>query len=294
MLRVLTLMLLAAIAPAQVGERTPETLQLWTGEVPGAQGDAERDRPRVFVHHAPDRDAEELRPAIVVCPGGGYRGLAMGHEGRAIAQWLNGLGITAVVLDYRHRGKGYGHPWPLRDAQRAIRLVRSSAAKWRVDPSKIGVLGFSAGGHLASSVSVHHDAGRQDAEDPIERCSSRPDFAVLCYAVIAFDQPFTHRGSQRNLLGKSPAPELVTKMSTERQVTKTTPPTFLWHTSADRGVPPENSVVYYLALRKHDVPCELHVFERGRHGVGLAKGLAAERWPELCRRWLVTRGVLSQ
>jgi len=279
-----------AAAPSE--PQKPETVLLWQDGAPGALGTEAKDQPKLLVFHAPKQ--QTASPAIVVCPGGGYGHLAMAHEGHEIAAWLNGIGITAAVLDYRHRGKGYGHPAPLLDAQRAMRLVRHHAGDWHVDAGKVGVLGFSAGGHLASSVSVHHDAGNKDAEDTIERQSCRPDFAVLCYAVLAFDESFTHKGSQRNLLGNSPSKELVHKMSSEKQVDKTTPPTFLWHTTSDRGVPPQNSVVYYLALLRHKVPCEMHLFEKGRHGVGLGKGLAADRWPELCQRWLITRGVLKQ
>lgn len=268
----------------------PEPVLLWDQAAPGALGDAAKDKPKVHVYRA---TKAEQHPAIVICPGGGYGHLAMDHEGHQIAAWLNTLGITAVILEYRHRGKGYGHPTPLLDAQRAMRFVRHHAKQWHVDAAKVGVIGFSAGGHLASSVSVHHDRGNPEAVDAIDRESCRPDFAVLCYPVIAFAQAYTHHGSQRNLLGKQPDIALVEKMSSERQVSADTPPTFLWHTDADKGVSAENSVVYYLALRRHKVPCELHCFERGRHGLGLAKGHAAERWPSLCATWLRGRGVLS-
>jgi len=267
----------------------PTAVLLWPDGAPGALGAEAKDMPQILLFRA---KSSEPSPAIVVCPGGGYGHLAMGHEGHQIAKWLNTIGVTAAVLEYRHRGKGYGHPAPLQDAQRAFRLVREQATAWGINPSKVGVLGFSAGGHLASSVSVHHDQGNPQATDPIERQSCRPDFAVLCYAVIAFDQPFTHRGSQRNLLGSQPADDLVAHMSSERQVNASTPPTFLWHTSNDPVVPARNSVAYYLALLQHKVPCEMHLFERGRHGVGLGKGLAAEQWPSICERWLVTRGIL--
>ena len=269
----------------------PTSALLWPGGAPGALGTEDKDKPKVLVYRAP---GPEPRPAIIVCPGGGYGHLAMGHEGHQIAKWLNGIGVTAVVLDYRHRGKGYGHPAPLGDAQRSFRLARHQSQAWGIDPNKLGVLGFSAGGHLASSVSVHHDSGDPNAEDAIEQRSCRPDFSVLCYAVIAFGQPFSHRGSQRNLLGTEPTPELVAHMSSERQVDATTPPTFLWHTSQDPVVPAQNSVAYYLALLEHKVPCEMHLFEQGRHGVGLGKGLAADEWPALCRRWLIPRGILTQ
>lgn len=279
-------------APVEAPPERPEVVLLWPDGAPGALGTEDKDKPKLLVFHA-GKKAQKV-PAIVVCPGGGYGHLAMGHEGHQIAAWLNSIGITAAVLDYRHRGKGYGHPAPLQDAHRALRLVRHHAETWHIDKHKVGVLGFSAGGHLAASASVHHDAGREGATDAIEQQPCRPDFSVLCYAVLAFGEPFAHKGSQRNLLGKDAAQELIRKMSAEKQVATTTPPTFLWHTTADRVVPPENSVRYYLALVKNKVPCEMHLFEKGRHGVGLGKGLAAERWPELCQRWLITRGVLEQ
>lgn len=269
----------------------PQVVPLWSGKAPGALGDEPKDKPQVTVVR-PARPDGQKTPAIVICPGGGYRHLAMGHEGHEIANWLRSIGIAGVILEYRHRGKGYGHPVPLRDVQRAMRLVRHHADDWGVDKEKVGVLGFSAGGHLASSVSVHYDAGKQEAEDAIERQSCRPDFAVLCYGVLTFGQPFSHKGSQRNLLGKDAPKELVQRMSSERHIDDKTPPTFLWHTTEDRVVPPENSIAYYLALKKHKVPCEMHLFEKGRHGIGLGKGHAASRWPELCRLWLQARGVL--
>jgi acetyl esterase/lipase len=282
------------LGPQELGpqELGPEELLLWPDGAPGALGDEDKDRPRLQLWRAPAREAAS--PAILVCPGGGYAHLALGHEGRQIAAWLNGIGVTAAVLEYRHRGKGYGHPAPLQDAQRALRTVRHHAADWGVDPARIGVLGFSAGGHLASSLSVHHDAGAAAAADPIDRSSCRPDFAVLCYPVIAFGQPFTHRGSQRNLLGPEPTAALVAEMSSERHVDETTPPTFLWHTTADRVVSVQNSLTYYAALQSAGVPCALHCFEKGRHGVGLGAGLAASAWPDLCRAWLVEREVLDR
>jgi acetyl esterase/lipase len=272
-------------------KQQPEVILLWPDGAPDALGTEAKDKPRVHVYRATS-SAKAPTPAVVICPGGGYGHLAMGHEGHQIAAWFNSIGVTGIILEYRHRGKGYGHPTPLQDVQRAMRLVRHHANDWNVDSSKIGVIGFSAGGHLASSVSVHHDTGNAKSTDAIETQSCRPDFSILCYAVLAFGQPFTHKGSQRNLLGDQPATALVTMMSSDRQVNETTPPAFLWHTTGDRVVPPENSVAYYLALRKHQVPCEMHLFEKGRHGIGLGKGLAAESWPELCKRWLITRGIL--
>lgn len=266
---------------------------LWPKGAPDAKGTEAKDRPQLIIH-LPEKD-QAVRSAIVICPGGGYGGLAMDHEGKQIAQWLNENGIAAFICDYRHRGKGYGHPAPLQDAQRAIRTVRARAEEFNVDANKIGILGFSAGGHLASTAATHFDAGKPDAGDPIEKVSCRPDFAVLCYAVIAFNQPFTHRGSQKNLLGENPDPELVKSLSNELQVTSETPPTFLWHTYEDTGVPPDNSLAFYSALVKNKVPGELHIYEKGRHGVGLAKGIVGtERWPDDCIAWLVNRGMAKK
>jgi acetyl esterase/lipase len=230
---------------------------------------------------------------IVICPGGGYGNLAMDHEGHQIGRWLNEHGIAGFICDYRHRGKGYGHPAPLQDAQRAIRTVRSRAAEFGVDPARIGILGFSAGGHLASTAVTHFDSGDAQSADPVLRTSSRPDFGILCYPVIAFDQPFTHRGSQRNLLGEGAAAELIASLSNERQVTAQTPPCFLWHTYEDRGVPPENSLVFYQALLAHKIPAELHIYEKGRHGLGLAKDTpGTSAWSDACLAWLKNRGLL--
>ena len=276
--------------PKQDASPAPQNHDLWAKGAPGALGNEPKDRPRIRVYHA---SAAKRRPAIVVCPGGGYGHLALDHEGRQIARWLNSIGVTAIVLEYRHRGKGYGHPAPLQDVQRALRFCRARADAWSIDAKRLGVLGFSAGGHLASSVSVHHDAGDPAANDPIDRHGCRPDFAILCYPVIALGQPFTHKGSQRKLLGQKPSRALLRTMSTEQGVSAATPPTFLWHTHADRAVSAQNSLVYYQALAKHGVQAELHIFEKGRHGLGLARGHAAERWPELCRSWLRGLGVLK-
>ncbi|HUU12912.1 MAG TPA: alpha/beta hydrolase, partial [Terriglobia bacterium] len=199
----------------------------------------------------------------------GYQMLAMDHEGRQIARWLNSIGIAAFVLKYRH-APHYHHPAPLTDAKRALRMGRFGAAGFRVAPDAIGIWGFSAGGHLASTLGTHFDAGDANASDPIERVSCRPDFLVLAYPVISFTTEFTHQGSLHNLLGENPDPNLVEQFSNEKQVTKNTPPTFLFHTDEDDGVPAENSVLFYLALRKAGVPAELHIYQHGQHGVGLA------------------------
>ena len=269
----------------------PGTELLWPDGAPGAKGDKPADKPTLTVY-LPDRD-KAADSAVVICPGGGYGGLAVGHEGHDIARWLNGMGVAGIILEYRHRGRGYGHPAPLHDAQRAIRTVRARAARWRVDPQKIGIMGFSAGGHLASTAGTHFDKGNSEARDPIERFSCRPDFMILCYPVIAFDEPYTHRGSQRNLLGQNADPELARSLSSEKQVTARTPPTFLFHTDEDTGVAAENSVFFYLALRRAKVPAELHVYRRGRHGLGLAsKTPGTSSWSECCREWMRDRGLL--
>jgi acetyl esterase/lipase len=276
--------------PAAAAE--PEVLLLWPEGAPGAKGERPEDKPQVTVWPAPPEKAAGT--AIVVCPGGGYGNLAMDHEGKQIAEWLNTLGVTAAVLEYRHRGKGYGHPAPMQDVQRAIRTVRANAEKWDVHPQRVGVLGFSAGGHLASTAATHFDRGNKKSDDPIERQSCRPDFAILCYPVIAFGESYTHTGSQRNLLGENADPKLIAEFSNEKQVTRDTPPTFLWHTTEDKAVPPENSVRFYLALRRAGVSAELHIFEHGRHGLGLAKDIpAVSLWPKLCEEWLRGREFLK-
>jgi acetyl esterase/lipase len=271
----------------------PKTELLWPKGAPGAKGDAPADKP-TLITYVPERDKAN-GAAIVVCPGGGYGGLAMSHEGHDIAKWLNSFGVAAFICDYRHRGKGYGHPAPLQDAQRAIRTVRARGAELGVDPARVGILGFSAGGHLASTAATHFDKGKPDSDDAIERVGSRPDFAVLCYAVIAFDEEYTHKGSQNNLLGKDAPADLLRRFSNEKQVTAETPPTFLWHTNEDTGVPPENSIYFYLALRKAKVPAELHIYEHGKHGLGLAPSLpAVASWSRTCEEWMRGRGLLGE
>lgn len=270
----------------------PVAEPLWPARAPGAVGDRPEDIPTLRIWQPAENPA---KTAIVVCPGGGYGHLALDHEGKQIAQWLNSLGITAAVLEYRHRGKGYGHPAPMTDAQRAIRLVRSRAAALNIEPNRVGIIGFSAGGHLASTAATHFDAGNPQADDPIDRISCRPDFAILCYAVIAFGEPFTHTGSQHNLLSKEAPPELVEQFSNEKQVTPETPPCFLWHTDEDRVVPPDNSVMFYLACRKQKVPAELHIYRSGQHGLGLAANAnGANLWPKQCELWLRGQGFLPK
>jgi acetyl esterase/lipase len=268
----------------------PQTIRLWPGDAPGAQGSDDKDIPTLTMYAA---NGKSSGVGVIVCPGGSYTGLAMNHEGRQVANFLNSVGITAFVLKYR-LGPKYHHPVEIGDAQRAIRIVRSRAAEFHVDADKVGVLGFSAGGHLASSVGTHFDSGKSDAADPIDKVGSRPDFLVLGYPVISFTTPYTHKGSLKNLLGDNPDPELVKSLSSELQVTAQTPPTFLFSTSGDTAVPSENSVMFYLALHKAGVPAELHIFEKGPHGVGLGgMDAALEEWPRLLVIWFRTRGLLK-
>ena len=269
----------------------PKTELLWPDGAPGAKGTEAKDKPTLIIY-LPDKPNGA---GIVICPGGGYGGLAIDHEGHQIGRWLNENGIAGFICDYRHRGKGYGHPAPLQDAQRAICTVRSRAKSFGVDPGKIGILGFSAGGHLCSTAVTHFDNGSADSTDAVMRVSSRPDFGILCYPVIAFDQPYTHKGSQRNLLGEDASPELIASLSNEKQVKDDSPPCFLWHTEEDKGVPPENSLVFYQALVAHKIPAELHIYEQGPHGLGLAKlRPGANAWPAACIAWLKVRGIVPQ
>lgn len=291
-MRTLLTFLLIAFSLPSIVSAEPKTELLWPEGAPNKLGDQPKDKPSLIIY-LPE---EEKRNGcgVVVLPGGGYGGLAMDHEGHQIARWLNSFGVAAFICDYRHRGKGYGHPAPLQDAQRAIRTVRARAEEFGVKPDRVGILGFSAGGHLCSTALTHFDKGKADADDKIQRVSCRPDFGVLCYAVIALDQPFTHMGSQHNLLGKDASKELIESLSNEKQVTSETPPTFLWHTEEDTAVPPENSIVFYLAMVKNKVPGELHIYQKGQHGIGLGANVAgASDWPNACQRWLKLRGLLE-
>ena len=277
-------------AAARADEPTVELL--WPQGAPGAKGDRPADKPTLTIF-LPDEN-KAVGTAVVVCPGGGYGGLATDHEGHQFARWFNGFGVACFMLEYRHRGRGYGHPAPLQDAQRAIRIVRANAAEWNVDPERIGIMGFSAGGHLASTAGTHFDGGNPDAADPVERVSCRPDFLLLCYPVIALDEPYTHRGSQNNLLGADADPALVRSLSNEKQVTPQTPPTFLFHTDEDTVVPVENSVQFYLALRRAGVPAEMHIYRSGPHGVGLATKLpGTSSWPDRLKDWMQGQGLLT-
>jgi acetyl esterase/lipase len=261
---------------------------LWTGAAPGALGTAAKDIPTL----TPFIATNGTGAAMVICPGGGYAGLAA-HEGKDYALWLNSRGITAFVLKYRLGSSGYRYPVEYQDVARAIRLVRSGAREWNVDPNRVGVMGSSAGGHVASMAMTHFDAGDTNAPDAIDRVSSRPDLAILCYPVITMGK-FTHSGSKGNLLGANPTPELVEETSSELQVKKDSPPCFLWSTYADTTVAIENTLDFASALRKARVPFEVHVYQRGPHGQGLgSKTYDPTKWlPWVgeCSRWLKEQG----
>jgi acetyl esterase/lipase len=265
----------------------PKVELLWPKGAPGAVGTEEADKPSLTVFQPPADKANGT--AVVICPGGGYGFLAKDHEGKQVAEWFNQRGVTAFMLLYRIAPR-YRHPAPLQDAQRAIRTVRARAKEWNIDPKRIGIMGFSAGGHLASTAGTHFDDGKTDADDPIEKVSCRPDFLVLCYPVITFDAPYAHMGSRNNLLGKDQEAKLVESLCNDKQVTDKTPPTFLFHTDADKGVVPENSILFYMALRKAKVPAELHIYEKGNHGVGLAaKDPILSTWADRLNGWLESR-----
>ena len=289
----LSLCLIACLAGGLFAQppAPPKPDLLWPDGAPGALGTADEDQPSLTPHLVPS--GRGTGAAVIVCPGGGYQHLSMDKEGEQVAAWLNSIGVAAFVLKYR-LGPSYHHPVELGDAQRAIRTVRYKAAEFRVDPGRIGIMGFSAGGHLASTAGTHYDAGNADAPDPIDRIGSRPDFLVLCYAVISLHEPFAHVGSRTMLLGNTPDPELVDNLSNESQVNAQTPPAFLFHTANDRTVPVENSVNFFLALRKAGVPAELHIYENGPHGVGLAPTDATlSTWPARLEAWLRGRGLLN-
>ncbi len=283
------LALTCALCAADAGG--PKEELLWPQGAPGAVGTESADKPTLTAYLPPADTATGT--AVVVCPGGGYGHLAVGHEGKGPAEFLNRLGVAAFVLKYRIAPRSH-HPAPLQDVQRALRTVRSRAKESHLDPHKIGVWGFSAGGHLASTAATHFDDGKPDAADPVERASCRPDFAILCYPVITLKPPYYHKGSRDNLLGKNPDPQLLDSLCNDTQVTPRTPPTFLFHTNTDTAVPPENSVLFYMALRKAKVPAEMHIYEKGAHGVGLApRDPVLSSWPKRLADWLQVRGLLT-
>lgn len=269
-----------------------EPVRLWTEAAPGALGTEPKDIP-TLTPFLPEV-GRSSGAAVVVCPGGGYGGLA-DHEGTDYALWLNQQRVAAFVLKYRLGSNGYRHPVMLQDAARAVRLVRARAADWGVDPKRVGIMGSSAGGHLASTLVTHFDAGKPGDPDPVERQSSRPDLGILCYPVITMGE-FTHGGTRQNLLGPNPTPEWIENLSNERQVTAQTPPCFIWHTWEDSGVAVENSLQFASALRRARVPFDLHVFEKGRHGIGLADKPPFEHthpWARDCAFWFKERGFVT-
>ncbi|MGH8019371.1 MAG: alpha/beta hydrolase [Opitutaceae bacterium] len=295
------LLLLSLVTSVPLDATEPEVIALWPEGVPDLRSDAAPERVennRVSEVHYPTltvfRVADNTTPhtGVVVCPGGGYARLAIDHEGYAIARWLNERGVNAFVLRYRLRE--YGHPAPLRDVLRAIRTVRSRAADFGVDGDRIGVIGFSAGGHLASSAATlfDHPDGRTGAA--LDAMSARPDFAALVYPVITMDKPFTHGGLRRNLLGEAPAQERIMLLSTDRQITPETPPIFLVHCADDKTVPLENSLLFLHALRKAGVPCEAHLHETGGHGFGMRESKnTVSDWPARLEAWLRFHGWLE-
>jgi acetyl esterase/lipase len=275
---------------ASVRAQPSNSLPLWAEGAPDALGKEPKDIPTLTPYlAAPD---QATGAAIVICPGGGYGGLAV-HEGDHYARWLNEMGLAGFVLKYRLAPDGYHHPAMLHDAARAVRTVRARAREWKLDPARIGIMGSSAGGHLASTLVTHFDAGNAASDDVVERQSSRPDLGILCYAVITMGE-FTHKGSRYNLLGPNPSPELIRELSNELQVTKNTPPCFIWHTFEDRAVPVENALQFAEALRKAGVRFDLHIYEKGEHGLGLgsAPGDPAHRhpWAADCAYWLKAHG----
>lgn len=278
--------------------REPEVVSLWPEGAPGAKGTQDKDIPTLTVH--PPARATANGTAVLVFPGGGYRGLTMISEGHAVGEWLATLGVTAFVVRYRLPGDGYPHPVPLQDAERALATVRHEAARWSVAPDRIGAMGFSAGGHLVSTLATHFSEHRPSPVDAIDETQSRPDFAILAYPVITMG-PYTHPGSRSQLIGDPPDPGLVQLLSNELHVTARTPPTFLVHAADDRAAPPDNSLLFYRALRHAGVPSELHIFERGGHGLREGRGWGfggkrvgpASAWPDRVADWLRARGLLS-
>lgn len=288
----LTLLLIFAATAVRADSFGPDATPLWPKGAPGAAGTDESDIPTIRAYLPPKETATGA--GVVICPGGGYGILAYDHEGAQVAKWLNRIGVAGFVLRYRHAPK-YRHPTPLSDTQRALRFIRANSEKFGVAKNRIGVMGFSAGGHLASTAATHFDFGKKDSDDTVDRESCRPDFAVLCYPVISFTAPWSHSGSARNLLGDKPDPALLENLSNDKQVTSETPPTFLFHTGEDTGVPVQNSLAFYTACVNAKVPAELHAYQIGPHGVGLAPAdPATHGWKDRLADWMKANGFLAE
>lgn len=292
----------ATIAAAQLSPmRTPADqvphgaeIRLWDGPAPGAVGDTPADIPHLeFFGASPDAKlADGLRTAVIVCPGGGYTHLAYDKEGTRIAEWLNGEGISAFVLTYRLAPR-YHYPAPIQDGQRAVRWVRAHAAEYGISPNRIGVWGFSAGGHIVGMLGTRFDAGKSDAANPVDRVSDRPDFVISSYGGLTLDPDVARKSAMEPLIGPNAPPSLKDELSPDRHVSKDDPPFFLYATQADQRVPPLSTVVFFEALTRAGVPAEMHVFERGPHGTALGQGYPALLvWPMLLHNWLQVHGWL--
>ena len=283
--------LFASLILSRAEIKTP--LPLWPDGAPGALGDAIDDIP-TLTPYLPD-PTNATGAVTIICPGGGYAHLAP-HEGNDYALWLNQHGVTCFVLKYRLGSSGYHHPAMLNDAARAVRWVRAHADEYKIDPKRVGIMGSSAGGHLAATLMTHFDSGNTNAADAIERQSSRPDIGILCYAVISLGE-FAHQGSKDNLLGKNPSLDLVKLLSNELQVTTNTPPCFIWATFEDKTVPVENSLLFAAALRKNQVPFDLHIYQKGGHGLGLGDRTPPfahpHPWTGDCLFWLKAQGFVK-
>jgi len=278
-----------AAGPAAEAPPGPPKLALWPGQAPVGDGTFEAASPSITIHRPPPEKANGA--AVVICPGGGYGGLVAGPEGHGIAQWLVRHGIAGVVLEYRlPRGRPFV---PLLDAHRAVRTVRARARPWNIDPKRIGIMGFSAGGHLASTAGTHFDEGDPKAADPIERVSCRPDFMILVYPVITMSAK-THGGTKANLLGRNPTPEMVDLFSNEKQVTGRTPPAFLAHAKDDKPVDPDNSRNFHEALQAHKVAAQYLELPEGGHGLNGYKGPMWDAWQQGALEWLAAQDLIPR
>jgi acetyl esterase/lipase len=280
-------LVLAVLASAAMAAE-PAAELLWPDGAPLLDANKPGTAPTITVH-MPEA-GKSNGAAVVICPGGGYGGVVMSYEGHDVARWLNRYGFVGIVLKYRV--SPYRHPVEMLDGQRAMRLARSRARQLNVDPNRIGIMGFSAGGHLASTVGTHFDAGQANAADPIDRVSCRPDFMVLVYPVITMGAK-THGGSRANLLGNSPSAELIDLLSNEKHVTKQTPPTFLAHATTDQAVPVANSAMFHEALKAHGVPAEFFELPTGAHGLGCGNGKEWAAWQAKCLEWFKARGMVK-